>query len=56
MNKTVKNNYIASTIMELRAKSGQKGEIVTWCVVKMVAKRPTTPNSDVNFITEMAFR
>ena len=40
--------------MELRAKSGQNGKIVTLCVVKMVAKRPTTPNSDVNFITEMA--
>lgn len=42
--------------MELRAKSGQNGEIVTLCVVKMVAKRPMMPNSDVNFITEMALR
>ena len=42
--------------MEFRAKNGQKGEIVTSYVVKMVAKRPTTPNSDVNFITEMALR
>ena len=42
--------------MELRAKSGQNGEIVTLCVVKMVAKKQTTPNSDVKFITEMELR
>ena len=42
--------------MELRAKRGQNGEIVTLSIVKMVAKRPTAPNSDVNFITKMVLR
>ena len=42
--------------MELRAKSGQNGEIVTLCVVKMVAKRPMMPHNDVNFVTEMALK